>query len=740
MLNPYRVSPIATTAANAPRVGGAAGRINSRERIKARSSATPDSLRRRTLVVGIVLALWMVCIGARLGYLQIKRHEFFRLQAASQQQNSSPLRGVRGLILDCNGRELARSVTVASVFVEPPKIENINYAAQMLAPILNESPAGLAARLQKAKTDGRKFIWLKRKLDKAIGDKIVNLKIGGVGVQDELKRFYPNGNLASHVLGFVGLDNNGLGGIEQTQNVKLAGERGRVFFERDNKHHAYESSEVAARHGGSIVLTIDSVIQYQTEQILNAAVANSNARAGTAIILNPKNGEILALANAPSFDPNLALSDKDVDAKNGKADHEKTRLYRTQLRRNEALQNIYEPGSTFKIVTYAAAIEEGLARPDEKIDCQNGAITIAGRTIHDHHAYGSLSVTDALAKSSNVAAIKLGLRLGDNRFYDYARRFGFGARTGVDLPGETAGLLRPVSRWQKSSIGSIAIGQEIGTTPLQIVSAFATLANDGTRIAPHIVRGVQAPDGKIIAGNSSASTQVVTPKTARALRAMLESVTLRGTAKKAQLDGYTAAGKTGTAQKIDAHTKTYSATKYVASFAGFAPIENPRVAIIVVLDEPQGAYHGGDAAAPVFRDIASLVLPYMNVMPDTDFDEEPDAGADTQFASQNGNGKIDLRDASNTRLAIWQANEDFARERDEQIQVEHGGQVIYTSAAARGLQMPNLKGTSVRDAWTLCSQLGLKLEAHGTGQAREQHPSPGAIVDAGETVRVVFAN
>lgn len=334
---------------------------------------------------------------------------------------------------------------------------------------------------------------------------------------------------------------------------------------------------------------------------MTSAIAESNAKSGTAIVLDPHTGEILALANAPTFDPN------DVGAASPAA------------RANWALQNIYEPGSTFKIVAFSAAIEKGLAKPTDHIDCQMGSITVAKRVIHDAHPFGDLTLAEALAKSSNVAAIKLGIRVGDQTMYDYITRFGFGARTGIELPGETGGLIRPVKRWQQSSIGSVAIGQEVGVTPLQMAAAFGALANDGVRIAPHLIREIRNASGATAFRPNPEQRRVISKDTANALRGMLEGVTLNGTAKKAQLDGYSAAGKTGTAQKIDPRTGTYSQTKYVASFVGFAPVNNPAVVIIVVIDEPGGAYHGGDVAAPVFRQIAEQILPDMGVIPDTDF-------------------------------------------------------------------------------------------------------------------------
>jgi cell division protein FtsI (penicillin-binding protein 3) len=398
-------------------------------------------------------------------------------------------------------------------------------------------------------------------------------------------------------------------------------------------------------------------------------------------------------------------------------------------RANWALQNIYEPGSTFKIVAYSAAIEKGLAKPDDHIDCQMGSITVAKRVIHDHHPFGNLTLTEALAKSSNVAAIKLGLRVGDPTMYDYITRFGFGSRTGIELPGETAGMIHPVSRWLPSSIGSIAIGQEVGVTPLQMAAAFGALANDGVRIAPHLIREIRAATGTSIYRPNPEQHRVISKETARALRGMLEGVTLNGTAKKAQLDGYSAAGKTGTAQKIDPQTRRYSSTKYIASFVGFAPVDNPAVVIIVVIDEPAGAYHGGDVAAPVFRQIAEQILPDMGVMPDTQF-----KNANELVASVRETPVRDVK-LENQIEAEKRAS---AATLPKVVSRSSSGEVVYAVSTNKSILMPNLRGRSVRDVARACAQLGLQLEAHGEGRVIKQTPEPGTELQSGQTIYVDF--
>jgi cell division protein FtsI (penicillin-binding protein 3) len=589
--------------------------------------------------------------------------------------------------------------------------EKLECVASLLSPVLNLNQKALFNQLSEANGKGRRFLWIARRIEPDQANQIEAMKLPGIRLRKEPKRYYPNGSLAAHVLGFVGLDGIGLAGIEQVYNEKITGEPGKLFVEKDSLGAAYESSEIPAQAGQTIVLTLDQSIQYHAEAALTSAIAQSNAKSGTAIVLDPKTGEILALANAPTFDPN------DVSAATPAA------------RSNWALQNIYEPGSTFKIVAFSAAIEKGLAKPDDHIDCQMGSITVAKRVVRDHHPFGDLTISDALAKSSNVAAIKLGIRVGDPVMYDYIKSFGFGSRTGIELPGETAGLLRPVARWQASSIGSIAIGQEIGVTPLQMAGAFGALANGGVRVAPHLVREIRSASGATTYRPTPEQRPVISKETASALRGMLEGVTLNGTAKKAQLDGYTAAGKTGTAQKIDPVTKTYSTTKHVASFVGFAPVNNPAVVIVVVIDEPSGAYHGGDVAAPVFREIAERILPEMGVAPDTDFQSPVELMARETKTPDEVAKEREVTRVEESRASTMPK----ATGRDSR-----GGEIVYAVATSKAILMPDLKGRSVRDVARACAQLGLQVEAHGEGRVVRQTPGAGAELRPGQMIYVDF--
>lgn len=684
-------------------------------RLSAESKIRPDASIRRALFVAAFIVFWVLVIGVRLVYLQVSQHDRLGERARLQQQQALETSPQRGLLLDRQGRELARSIQTESIFIDAAQLENagdIDCIASRLSAVLEIKKEELTRKLENAQSKHSRFVWLARRLSPEQAATIRGFGLPGVDFRSEPKRFYPNGSIAAHVLGFVGIDGAGLGGVEQFYNQKITGEAGKLFIERDSAGNSYESSEIPGAAGQTIVLTLDHSIQYRAEQALLAAVTKSRAKSGTAIVLDPRNGEILALANAPTFDPN----------KPGEA--------KPEARSNWALQNIYEPGSTFKIIPFSAALEKGLAKPTDRIDCQMGAITVAGRLVHDHHAFGSLTLTEALAKSSNVAAIKLGVRVGDSTMYDYIRRFGFGSRTGIELPGETAGLLRPVKRWLPSSIGSIAIGQEIGVTPLQMAAAFAVLANDGMRVAPHLVREIRTASGATVYRANPEQRQVINAETARALRQMLESVTLNGTAKLAQLNGYSAAGKTGTAQKIDPKTKTYSHTKHVASFVGFAPVENPAVVIIVVIDEPAGAYHGGDVAAPIFRDIAEQILPDLGVVPDTYLKLPEGLVAEAATPEVSPRQVEELVQSQVARAATLPsvAGHDG-----------RGGEIVYAAANKGSILMPDLSGRSVRDVARTCALLGLKLEARGEGRAISQNPAAGDELLSGQVVYIDFA-
>lgn len=680
------------------------------------SKPRPDSYQRRALIVSFLLVGWMFLIAARLVNLQVYQHDELSARARQQQQRGVKTIPRRGELLDRQGRELARSIDTESFYVEGDlnAIADLEKAADCLAETLSLDKGALRDRFAKAKGANKKFVWIARRLREDDAARVKGLNLDWVKSMAEPKRYYPNDGLAAHVLGFVDLDEKGLGGIEQYYNDRIRGEPGRLYEQKDARDNSFDSHEVQPHPGQTVVLTIDQTAQYRAEQALQAAVDQAQAKSGTAIVLDARTGEILALANAPSFNPN------DLQAATPEA------------RRNAALQTTYEPGSTFKVVAYSAALENGLVKPEDEINCQMGQITIARRVIHDHHKFGLLTIANALEQSSNVAAIKLGLMVGNDVMYDYITRLGFGARTGVDLPGETVGILHPLKRWSASSIGSVAMGQEVSVTPMQMAVAYATLANNGIRVKPHLIREIRSPDGTVIFQAKPEEKAVLKPETALALRGMLEGVTIRGTAKLAQLNGYRAAGKTGTAQKVDPATGKYSKTKFIGSFVGFAPVSNPAIVIIVVIDEPAGSYHGGEVAAPVFRQIAGQILPDLNVMPDTELEPLPELVAQTTATPQARQAAAaaevlssEQRQATLPRVTV---NNSRAEMRE----------VVYAASTRRAALMPDLRGQSVRDVARLCAQLGLRLEARGDGRALRQAPDPGVEIGSGHVVRVEF--
>ena len=681
---------------------------------RATKSEVPRSEKshRRAIFIALGLVVWMLVIGVRLVQLQIAQHETLAARARNQQSSSIETAPTRGQVLDRQGRELARSLDTASFYADPSEINSVNETARQFAALSGQDVSELARRIEDAKASNKKFLWLVRRLDPQRAAKLDKLELKGVYSRKEPKRFYPNDSLAAHVLGFVGTEEMGLGGVEKYYNEKIRGEAGKVYLQVDRDRIPFESYEVQPHPGQTVVLTIDQVIQYRAEQALSAAVERSHAKSGTAIVMDPRTGEILALANVPTFDPN----------RSGKESPE--------VLRNHALQDIYEPGSTFKVVAYSAAIEKALVRPEDKIDCQMGQITVAGRLIHDHKPFGTLTISDALALSSNVGAIKLGLLVGNESMYEYMKRLGFGSRTGIDLNGESPGILKNVTRWQPSSIGSLAIGQEVGVTPVQMAVAYSAIANNGNWVKPHLVRELRSPDGAVTYQAKIETRPALKPETTAALRTMMEGVTLHGTAKKAQLEGYTAAGKTGTAQKIDPVTHGYSATKFIGSFVGFAPVNNPAIVIIVVIDEPMGAYHGGDVAAPVFREIAEQVLPELNVTPDVELK------GSTPLVAQNS--KPSAEQAREAQEQAEQREASLPKVVAARSLSGRTGEVVFTVATQRGAVMPDLRGQSVRDVARMCAQLGLRLEARGEGLATMQVPAAGTEIESGQTVRVDF--
>jgi cell division protein FtsI (penicillin-binding protein 3) len=655
------------------------------------------SPRLRWLAVWVLAVVWMAAVLARLSFLQLYCYSEYLAKAQRQQQRSFEISPKRGIITDRKGRELAVSIPIDSCFADPSDISDPSMVAHLLSRLLNVPSEDLEIKIREANRPVR----LAKKLSPEVVERIEAMNLRGIFFQKENRRVYPQRELAAHVLGSVDTDEKGNGGIEYSLDKQIRGKPGRMLVMADGRRRSYDHSEEVADPGATVVLTIDETIQYIAQKELAQVVGETHAKSGSVVIQDPNSGELLAVANWPTFDPNDA----------GK--------YSDDVRMNRAVAAAYEPGSTFKTITMTGAIEHGVVNPDELIDCQEGSIVVAGRLIHDWHPFGILSVRDVLANSSDVGSIKVALRLGAPRFYKTIRDFGIGQLTGIELPGENRGLFRPVENWTASSIGSIAIGQEVSVTPVQIVSAISAIANGGTLNSPRIVRAISG-DSTAILPPRSEPREATDPRAAATVREMMEAVVLKGTGKPAQLDGFTAAGKSGTAQKIDPATGRYSPNQYVASFVGFAPVNNPAVTILVVLDSPQGIYHGGQVGGPVFKRIAEQVLAYL--------DTPNDVAAPPMEVAAGLHSKP---------RAQPEADANEARFRAAAMKSQPSGQTMAFGVDDL-LVMPDLSGQSVRSVTEICSSLGIVPTLIGSGLALEQSPDAGTQVQRGARVTIRF--
>lgn len=581
-----------------------------------RQTLTAPIRRIRFAYVALFFIFWTAAISLRLVWLQVVRHSDFVERAARQQQRTFEVAPRRGVLYDRNLKELAMTVLVDSIYAVPSELgENRASTADLLAKIVHSDPLdGFTAEKQMLArfNASRNFAWVARRVSAETATRVRELNLKGVYFQKEFKRFYPNNDLAAQVLGYVGVDDTGLGGLEREFDDDMHGTPGHVLTAIDAKRHVLGSEESQPMPGENLVLSIDANIQYIAERALDAQMEKMKAAHGTVVVQDPHTGQILALAISPRFNPN---DRHHIDA---------------SVLQNLAVSDVYEPGSTFKLVTYAAAIDGAGVEPTDIVDCQGGAMTMYGRTLHDDKSdhFGRVTVQYALEHSSDVGAAKMALKLGNQKFYDYMRSFGFGDRSGIELPSETRGLLRNPRKWDATSILSLAIGQEIGVTPVQLVTMVSTIANGGVYIPPHILlkstdqmRGdprlqpiAFRPANQLPSPLPDGSRRVIKELTSAKMRMIMAGIVTEGTGKKAALNGYSAAGKTGTAQKIDPVTRTYSHTKLVASFAGFAPVSNPAISVAVVIDTPTvGSRYGAETSAPVFAEVAQQVLEYLGV-------------------------------------------------------------------------------------------------------------------------------
>jgi len=719
----------------------------------------------RLYLLGGMLLFWCVAICGRLVYLQIFRYGSFVKQAEHQQQREIPLSPKRGVIYDRAGHELAMSVLVDSAFAVPTEVKDLPTAVSLITRITGEDHNVVLADCRNHKT----FCWVARKADDETIERIKSLNLQGIHFQKEPKRFYPARDLAAQVVGTVGMEDSGQSGIEHEFDDELRGRAGKMFISVDARRQWFSDVEKQPEPGENLVLTIDKNIQYIAEKELDQAIHDTQAIAGTVIVENPHTGEILALANRPTFNPNLR---KQVTP---------------AALTNRAVSYAYEPGSTFKLVTISAALEEKLTNPNEVFDCQMGSIVYNGMRIRDSKPHGLLPVWGVLAESSDVGSIKIALRLGEDRFYKYIRAFGFGQQTGIELPGETRGMTKPVSRWSKVSIAAISMGQEIGISAIQLAGLISTFANDGVWVAPRIFLGPVEAQGspQTVAFHPGSSRRVISSFTAAEMRSMMQKVVLEGTGRKAILEGYTSAGKTGTGQKVDPATGAYSKTKYIASFAGFAPLNNPQIVVTVILDSAVGLHQGGQVSAPVFRRVAQQVLEYLHTphdLPlapnrqlllaqtkakDKDLEEgTPDhPGEPLETAEVNGDSSEstpakasvpplpeDARSDGNVVQAAIRQSEPVAAATNPPNPTNSPRAVDAATAQAGppttgtvvldveqgGIEVPSFVGKTVRGAVEAAQDTGLELEAVGSGVARQQSPPAGTHVAAGAHVTVQF--
>ena len=543
-------------------------------------------------MVNTIITFSFIAVIFRLADIMLLNHQWFLDKARGQQIKKETVPVRRGIILDRKGRELAINLDTESVFCNPAEIASPDRVAVALSRTINNKPDVILTRL----SANNRFNWIERKVSIEETQRIRDMKLGGIGFVPEIKRFYPKGSLAAHIIGFVGIDNNGLEGIEKSYDKYLSAVSERVSVLRDAKGNALSEGISKEIKGNNIILTIDEGLQYIVEKNLDEAVTQWKAASATVIMMEPHTGEVLAMASRPTYDLNNPTEVTAVK------------------RRNRAVTDCYEPGSTFKIVVGTAALEEGIVNPDTRFDCSAGYVEIGHKKIKDAERHGVLTFKEVIQKSSNVGTIKIGLNLGKEKIYSYIRKFGFGEKTEFDLGGEASGWIHPPDRWSGTSIGAISIGQEVAVTPLQVLRAYSAIANGGFLVKPHVVSAITSPAGAVSYRAANESQRIISEKTVKIFKNILKTVTEEGgTATGAAIDGNEVAGKTGTAQLFDPKTKRYSKDKYVSSFVGFVPADDPRIAMIVVIHEPKGGTYGGLVAGPVFKRIANESLSYLSV-------------------------------------------------------------------------------------------------------------------------------
>ena len=691
--------------------------------------STHVTIRKRVTCLFLLIAVIMVALGCRLMYLQFYQSHWLAENALDQRIRDIPVESKRGTIFDRNGKELGVSISTESIYAIPAEIVDVDDTAAKLAAILVSDREKLTEKLKKRQA----FTWIKRKVDDDVAKAVKIIGLPGIGLTQENRRYYPYDNLAAHILGFTGIDSQGLDGVELTFDNYLKGRSGSIVVEYDarGREIPYATHRfIKPIDGHNIYLTIDVVIQQIVERQLERVMQETQAKAATIIAIEPHSGEILALANRPDYNPNHFAD------------------YSPKLWRNIAVSNTYEPGSTFKIITTTAVLGEKVVTLNERF-FDPGSVEVQGRHIHCWKAggHGSQSFQEVVENSCNVGFVNAGLRLGSESFYKYLNAFGLGQLTNVDLSGEAKGIIIGKSKVKPLDIATMSMGQSIAVTPMQLVTAVATVANDGQRLRPQIVREVKDKNGEIIRGfQADIIKQVVDKETAQVVKSVLESVVENGTGKSAYLEGYRIAGKTGTAQKVG--EGGYMAGKYIASFAGFTPADNPQIVMLVVIDEPVGLYYGGQIAAPAFAAAMKDIVQYLNITPHSKKDSLPE----TQEAHVLVPSVINLPTLEAVgelqKVGLQARIEEKGERIADQIPkpyspIPKGSSILlYTSTPRYGtseITVPDCSGKTLREVSDLLADIGLSIKPSGVGvKSISQQPVPNSKVPPGTEIIIFF--
>src|SRR5580658_439951 len=674
-----------------------------------------DRADKRLKWFGGLILLWGALIAMQLFRLQVVHHADYVRKAHNQQEETVEIAAPRGSIFDRSGQLLAGSVKRDSVYIDPLQVPDLQVASAILSGLLKIDRASLYGRMQWYRDNQRGFMWVARAVDLEQYERLRSLHLDWIRFEDESRRNYPRNTLAAHVIGSVDSEETGQWGLEKSLEEDLRGLPGSVRVLTDAKGRGIDSHrETEPRPGADVTITIDERIQLPAQDAIARAVQESHAESGSVVVMDPYHGDILAIASYPPFDPNQPP---------GRHENPTARF-------NHAVSVPFEPGSVFKVITLSAALETTNLKPSTLINCGNGTFTMAGRTVHEaHHGYGTMPMEMVLAKSSNIGAIQIGLKVGSAKLYEYVRRFGLGTRTGIPLPAESPGMVRKLSKWRTTSLMSVSMGHEVGVTTLQLAQACSAVANGGLLVPPRLILKKGAVAVPVVSPH-----RILKPETTITMRKMMEGVVLNGTGKKAKLSGYSTAGKTGSAQIFDYAAGRYTHS-YNASFMGFAPVANPAIVVVVTLNGTHGtAGFGGAVAAPVFHDVATEALRVLDVPRDL-----PDSTPDTPETRM-----ADLDDAPILEGSTEPPVLEEAEARDPEIP---NATPVYgpglppapAPTGPSGPKAPNFIGLSMRSVVTMAQAQGLPVVLAGTGIVRAQDPPPGAVLHGGERIRVDLA-